>query len=175
MSGSNTSTSLKKKPPKTTITKRITPPITRHNQESATSQRQRSDSQGSDFLYEPSSQPASEGINLLLSTPESQTNNMQREHPGTYNGLNNRGDESNDTGESACTLNLSGILNKTINGTSEMLKSLEEKDQSSTRLTEPKTTNQTFLEETKSISNHIGEGKPSQNIHGKLPPCQNTT
>lgn len=55
-----------------------------------------------------------------------------------------------DTGElseSVCTLNLSGILNKTIDGTSKMLKLLEEKDQSSTSLTEPKTTNQTFLEE----------------------------
>ena len=43
-------------------------------------------------------------------------------------------------------LNLSGILNKSIDGTSEMLRLLEEEEQTSISL-QPKQTNQTFLEE----------------------------
>ena len=43
--------------------------------------------------------------------------------------------------------NLSGILNKTVDGTSEMLKWLENEDCASPGLTEPNQTNQTLLEE----------------------------
>ena len=55
-----------------------------------------------------------------------------------------------DTGElagSACKINLSGILNKTLDGTSEMLRMLEDEEHASTSLSEQNHTNQTFLEE----------------------------
>ena len=48
---------------------------------------------------------------------------------------------------SASVLNPSGILNKRMEGTSEMLRLLEQYDHTSTSLTEPRQTNQTFLEE----------------------------
>ena len=48
---------------------------------------------------------------------------------------------------SACALNLSGILNKTFDGTSELLKWVENEDHASPGPTEPNQTNQTFLEE----------------------------
>ena len=70
--------------------------------------------------------------------------------PGPSRQANNHEDETMDTEElssSACALNLSGILNKTFDGTSDMLKWLENEDHASPGPTEPNQTNQTFLDE----------------------------
>ena len=157
MSSSNSSTSLKKRTLKTSTSKRTTPPITRqrssHNHELVDSQRTRRERQEPNFLYESSSQPSSQlGVNqITLSTPESQTNNMQRASPPGPSGMvNNQGVESMEMEElsrSVCALNLSRILNKSMEGTSKMLRLLEQDDHTSTSLTEPKQTNQTFLKE----------------------------
>ena len=147
---STSSPILKKKTPKTSSTKRTTPPITRqrsrHNHDLQTaSQKRRSVSQDTDTLYGPSTQSASQPL-ITLATLESQTENMQRTSPPGPSASPE--EESMDTGlpVSACALNLSGILNKSIDGTSEMLRLLEEEEHTSTSL-EPKQTNQTFLED----------------------------
>ena len=175
---------------KTSSTKRTTPPITRqrsrHNHELVTSRREPSDSHESAFLYTASSQPISQSANLItLTIPESQTNTMQRSRettPGSSRQANNQEEEIMDTEElssSACALNLSGILNRTVDGTSEMLKWLENEDHASPGPTEPNQTNQTFLEEKskKLKASLIILAKASHHrtfmetcLHAKIPP-----
>ena len=69
---------------------------------------------------------------------------MQRASPpGSSTTENNRGEENMDIGDlsgSVCELNLNGILNKTMDGTSEMLRLLDEEDHASTSPKEPKPT-----------------------------------
>ena len=76
-------------------------------------------------------------------------------------------------------LNLSGILIKIMDGTSEMLRFLEEEAHASTILKEPKQTSQTFLEETRNVkSSLIILAKASHHttlIYGDLPSRQNPT
>ena len=86
---------------------------------------------------------------------------MQRSRettPGPSRQANNQEEEIMDTEElssSAYALNLSGILNKTFDGTSEMLKWLENEDHASPGPTEPNQTNQTFLEENQRNLKHL--------------------
>ena len=152
MSSRETSNATSKKPPKA---KKGSPPITRqrskHNQETATNTKELSESQESDFLYASPSQASQNTRPITLTTPESQKGSIGRESPrNLLTGTTNQSEENMEMDElssSACELNLSGILNQTMEGTSEMLKLLDEEDHVSTSKTQPNQTNLTLLDE----------------------------
>ena len=154
-----------KKIPKSSTERRISPPLTRQrskhsfnlrlaspskerSQRSAPSQ---SDSRASSsFLYQPNEQQTQES-RLILSTPEETSMNRRNTQP-SRSGENlldesiSREGSPMDVSDSLGKVNLSGILNKTLEGTSELLKLLEE-ETISTNQTTINQTDESFFED----------------------------
>lgn len=149
-----------KKPTRTTPST-ATPPITRHkskhNLKVTSPLREQNQSQLSDFLYQSASQPSN---HISLTTPDSQTKRQNTESPSMNSGttypsksesdLDDRMEEDEsivNLSASIGKINLSGILNKTLEGTSQMLRMLEEEETITTNIAETEHTSESFFEE----------------------------
>lgn len=147
---------------KTTREKRPSPPITRQrlkhsfNLQIASQSKKQSQpgpsqidsSPSSSFLYQPASQ---RNLELQLTTPEQSTMERTTQPSRSDENLleeNMQTEQSPvDLSDSIGKINLSGILNKTLEGTSEMLKLLEEEEATTTNHNAIPATGQSYFDE----------------------------
>ena len=89
-------------------------------------------------------------------------------------------ESSMDISDSLGKVNLSGILNKTLEGTSEMLKLLEDEETTTTNQTTINQTDESFFEDkykkkTQIFIDCISQSQPPSNFHGDMSECKNST
>ena len=153
---------------KTTREKRLSPPITRQrskhsfNLQIASQSKKQSQpgpsqidsSPSSSFLYQPASQRSQQSqrnLQLQLTIPEQSTMERTTQSSRSDENLLEESMQTEqspvDLSDSIGKINLSGILNKTLEGTSEMLKLLEEEEATTTNHNAIPATGQSYFDE----------------------------